>query len=346
MLPKGGDAIWGVDISEDDTGINISDKASKKSMAKTTLTPAIVWNNGTDEICPSSTSLEKNPLENRTPTTDAIKNEEFNLSDLNIPLSRTWSMKDTIDYLIQRGGASSSIFATDAKKGWKKKASSKDKRKHWSDPIATPLPRAPSMKVYCLYGTGIPTERSYYYKVSCDKLEGTPSIDHNETCTEDVQNETVSSNSTSQGTMIDAEGDPPDAPFVIDTTAKDDSQNIQSGVRLSDGDGSVPLVSLGYMCQKWSQRKNRHNPSGMKVYTRERMHEAQASLTDPGRGGPASGEHVDILGNVGVMEDVVRIATGFEVDEKVNEDLIVSDLKRIVQTIDEHELGGSNSVFR
>jgi hypothetical protein len=62
------------------------------------------------------------------------------------------------------------------------------------------------------------------------------------------------------------------------------------------------------------------------------------SLSDPGRAGPAAGEHVDILGNVGVIEDVVRIATGFEVEEKVNEDIIVSDLRRIVQTIDEHSL--------
>eukprot|EP01083_Nonionella_stella_P216888 779088_1 len=107
----------------------------------------------------------------------------------------------------------------------------------------------------------------------------------------------------------------PDTPFIIDSTVKDDSQNIQNGVRFSDGDGSVPLVSLGHMCQKWSQRKNRHNPSGLKVYTRERKHEAQTSLSDPGRGGPSSGEHVDILGNVGVIEDVVRIATGFEVVE-------------------------------
>ena len=100
------------------------------------------------------------------------------------------------------------------------------------------------------------------------------------------------------------------------------------------------------MCQKWSQPKNKHNPSGIKVYTRESEHKVQSSLSDPGRGGPSSGEHVDILGNIGVIEDVVRIATGFEVEEKVNEDRIVSDLKRIMQDIDAHDLGGSNSVVR
>mmetsp|Transcript_40807 Transcript_40807/g.74699 ORF Transcript_40807/g.74699 Transcript_40807/m.74699 type:complete len:742 (-) Transcript_40807:37-2262(-) len=351
MLPKGGDAIWGIgadlidgeDSNEDDTEINDTSVASQKSMANAPLAPAIVWNNGTGDICPSSSS----PLENTTPTAGAPLNEEgFTLSDLKIPPSRMWSMKETIDYLFKHGGGSSLIFSPDAKKGWKKRASSKDKRKHWSDPIATPLPRAPSLKIYCLYGTGLPTERSYYYKVSCDKLEGTSTIDQNQTCSEDT-NETRFSqciNSTIQD--MTKEEEPPEAPFTIDITAKDDSKNVQSGVRFSDGDATVPLISLGYMCQKWSQPRNKHNPSGIKVYTRENEHKVQSSLSDPGRGGPSSGEHVDILGNIGVIEDVVRIATGFEVEEKVNEDRIVSDLKRIMQEIDGHDLGGSNSVVR
>ena len=53
---------------------------------------------------------------------------------------------------------------------------------------------------------------------------------------------------------------------------------------------------------------------------------------------------MDILGNVGVIEDVLRIVTGFVVD-KVQKEEIVSDLKNIVKTIDEHELGGSDSVI-
>jgi hypothetical protein len=64
------------------------------------------------------------------------------------------------------------------------------------------------------------------------------------------------------------------------------------------------------------------------------------SLTDPGRGGPLSGEHVDILGNVGVIEDVVRIATGLDVEETVDMDIIVSDLKNIVKKFDQHTFGG------
>mmetsp|Transcript_1417 Transcript_1417/g.2985 ORF Transcript_1417/g.2985 Transcript_1417/m.2985 type:complete len:739 (+) Transcript_1417:101-2317(+) len=349
MLPKGGDEIWGVgadlfhdeDSSEHDAELN---GTSHALLTKSSLVPAIIWNNGTEEICPSSSSRVERTEENTTPTTEAQMNDEgFTRSDLKIPPHRTWSMKETMEYLLQNGGSSSSIYAHHAKEGWKKRASSKDKRKHWADPIATPLPRAPSLNIYCLYGTGLPTERSYYYKVACDKLEGASNIDEDEACPD--QNATKCTNVTILDDITAEEEEPPEAPFLIDTATKDDSRNVQSGIRFSDGDATVPLVSLGYMCQKWSQPKNPHNPSGIKVYTRERKHEAHSSLSDPGRGGPSSGEHVDILGNVGAIEDVVRIATGFEV-ESVNEDIIVSDLKKIVQIIDEHDLGGSNGAIR
>ncbi|AGO12987.1 AaceriAFL179Cp [[Ashbya] aceris (nom. inval.)] len=35
---------------------------------------------------------------------------------------------------------------------------------HWTNPLEVPLPRAPNMKIYCLYGVGNPTERAYVYK--------------------------------------------------------------------------------------------------------------------------------------------------------------------------------------
>ena len=348
MLPKGGDAIWGVGAdlivhsNENMTDLVGKSIAVQETQTETSSSAPIVWNNGTGPICPATPS----PVENTTPLAEELVIEEgFRSSDWEIPPARTWSMKQTLDYLFDHAESAASIFSHDSKEGWKKRASSKDKRKHWSDPIASPLPRAPSMSIYCLYGTGLSTERAYFYKVQCDKLEGASSIDQNKTCSEDVDdagNESQCNNIASGGD----EDEPPEGHFIMDTSAKDDSQNIQNGVRFSDGDATVPLVSLGYMCQKWSQRKNPHNPSNIKVYTREKKHQAHASLSDPGRGGPGSGEHVDILGNLDVIEDVVRIATGFEVEEKVNHDVIESDLKQIVQKIDESELGGSDSVLR
>lgn len=32
------------------------------------------------------------------------------------------------------------------------------------DPLSTPLPKAPRMRMYCGYGHGLPTERAYHYK--------------------------------------------------------------------------------------------------------------------------------------------------------------------------------------
>lgn len=344
MLPKGGDAIWS---SGADLMYGEDSNESQESLTKTSISPTVVWNNGTDEICPSALTVPHNT----SPTSEAPMNGEgLTLSELNIPPSRTWSMTNTIDYLFEHGGGSSSIFSPDAKQGWKKRASSKDNRKHWSDPVATPLPKAPSLKIYCLYGIGLPTERSYYYKVDCENLEGTSNIEQNQTCSADVgsdRHETQVSqckNSTAQSTIPKEE--PPEAPFTIDTSAKDESQNVHSGVRFSDGDATVPLISLGYMCQKWSQPKNKHNPSGIKVYTRESKSETRMSLSDLGRGGPKSADHVDILGNLGVIEDLVRVASGFEVEQKVNEDRIESDLKEIMRRIDEHDFGGLNSVLR
>lgn len=39
-----------------------------------------------------------------------------------------------------------------------------DNSKFWTNPLQSPLPYAPSMKVFCLYGVNKPTERGFYYK--------------------------------------------------------------------------------------------------------------------------------------------------------------------------------------
>lgn len=39
----------------------------------------------------------------------------------------------------------------------------------WTNPLEVALPNAPDMKIYCLYGVGKPTERSYWYKEEEDK---------------------------------------------------------------------------------------------------------------------------------------------------------------------------------
>ena len=53
------------------------------------------------------------------------------------------------------------------------------------------------------------------------------------------------------------------------------------------------------MCEHW-KKGGKHNPSRIKVVTREHQSVEEFTLNDPGRGGPHSGEHVDILGHLDV----------------------------------------------
>ncbi|CCF58688.1 hypothetical protein KAFR_0F00910 [Kazachstania africana CBS 2517] len=43
---------------------------------------------------------------------------------------------------------------------------------HWTNPLEVALPNAPSMKIYCIYGVGNPTERAYVYKEETDRTTG------------------------------------------------------------------------------------------------------------------------------------------------------------------------------
>lgn len=75
-----------------------------------------------------------------------------------------------------------------------------------------------------------------------------------------------------------------------------------------DGDESVPVLSAGLMCAKGWRGKTRFNPSGISTYVREYQHKPPSSLLE-GRG-LESGGHVDIMGNVALIEDVMRVAAG------------------------------------
>ncbi|XP_021889773.1 putative phospholipid:diacylglycerol acyltransferase 2 isoform X2 [Carica papaya] len=168
--------------------------------------------------------------------------------------------------------------------------------KYWSNPLETKLPDAPDMEIHCMYGVGIPTERSYVYKKSAADYK----------CNS--------------------------IPFQIDSSVEGDDQNscLKGGVYFVDGDESVPVVSAGFMCAKGWRGRTRFNPSGISTYVREYRHKPPASLFE-GRG-VESGAHVDIMGNVALIEDVLKVAAG-AIGNEIGGDRIYSDILRMSERI-------------
>ncbi|KAK4574166.1 phospholipid:diacylglycerol acyltransferase [Recurvomyces mirabilis] len=138
----------------------------------------------------------------------------------------------------------------------------------WINPLETRLPLAPDMKIYCFYGIGKPTERAYYYR-------------------EDA-------------------GSPNKSTVMIDTTVSTPDGYVDRGVIMGEGDGTVNLLSTGYMCNKGWKIK-RYNPAGIKVTTYEMPHEPDRFSP---RGGPNTGDHVDILGRSSLNDLILRVAGG------------------------------------
>lgn len=137
----------------------------------------------------------------------------------------------------------------------------------WINPLETSLPFAPSLKIYCFYGVGKPTERAYWYRAP----------DHPSMTNLNI---------------------------TIDTTLTDGT--IDHGVIMGEGDGTVNLMSTGYMCNKGWHMK-RYNPGNAKITVVEMPHEPEA--WNP-RGGPKTADHVDILGRQNLNELVLRVAAG------------------------------------
>ncbi|KAL0678071.1 hypothetical protein Bca4012_006052 [Brassica carinata] len=147
--------------------------------------------------------------------------------------------------------------------------------KYWSNPLETKLPDAPEMEMHCLYGVGIPTERSYVYKLSSISGKCKSSI-----------------------------------PFRIDRSMDGDNSCLKGGARFADGEESVPVISAGFMCAKGWRGKTRLLESR----------------------GTESGAHVDIMGNIGLIEDILRIASGAS-GQEIGSDRVYSDVMKMSEKI-------------
>lgn len=161
--------------------------------------------------------------------------------------------------------------------------------KKWYNPLETTLPLAKSLTIYSLYGIGSDTEIGFRYMKT----------DYNRYMETDLNNTSFKT------------------PLHINLSYHAEDEGYSYGVLyekgLNAGDGTIPLVSLGYMSAvPWRTKK--HNPAGARIVTREMKHAPHPLYP---RGGPLTSDHVDILGNVDLIEDILRIASGEQLKDKI-----------------------------
>lgn len=77
---------------------------------------------------------------------------------------------------------------------------------------------------------------------------------------------------TLEGTSEGAQEHQNEVLWKLNSESHEANGSLDHGIRLSDGDGTVPLISLGTLCRKhW--RHARLNPSGIHIVNREYPHE-------------------------------------------------------------------------
>lgn len=157
--------------------------------------------------------------------------------------------------------------------------------RYWSNALAAPLPYAPRMQIHCMYGVGLEAERAYHYEAEavCPCRDSPPAVmrERNSTLAWDIPQFNglddelcVPDRISADGEVVPAE--PVWAPTHISTDVHAPAYGIVAGTQVSDGDATVPLMSLGWMCVKgW--KDSRRNPAGIEVVTREYEHNTPAS---------------------------------------------------------------------
>jgi phospholipid:diacylglycerol acyltransferase len=125
-----------------------------------------------------------------------------------------------------------------------------------------------------------------------------------------------------------------------------DYEEDNAGFVVGNGDGTVPLLSLGYMCQGGWRGRTALNPANARVLTLEfpaEQLESDAAESEPRYSqtadvmnlfrGSQSSDHVDIMGNENLIADILHLASG-TVDNV--RDRIHSDIEAISAKVDQH----------
>ncbi|KAG0163365.1 hypothetical protein DFQ30_000277 [Apophysomyces sp. BC1015] len=217
----------------------------------------------------------------------------------------------------------------------------------WSNPLESRLPNAPNMKIYCMYGVGVNTERSYFYdkaangagdycnsdetrcRVSKERFNATDK--ESDGFIEVVVDKAAEMVRNASSKPLSDKMNPPT--LYIDGSFHDPIRGVETGVRFSDGDGTVPLISAGFMCTPsggWTKHWKLYNPGKSPVVLKEYRHEQPESKLNV-RGGNKASDHIDILGNWEMTMDLLQIVSnrGYNVKQR-----ILSNIEEYTKKID------------
>ncbi|ORY79434.1 Lecithin:cholesterol acyltransferase-domain-containing protein [Protomyces lactucae-debilis] len=286
MLPKGGDRIWGtMDSAPDDPELRNGSSFGNFFKFKT---PATI-DPDSDSVIPGNMTMDKS-MEYLLQHTD----HHFHRM---LATNYSHGIADTLEEVLANN----------------------DKPEKWINPLETALPDAPDMKIFCMYGIGKPTERTYYYETSDFEQQN-------------LGRDMLQDQSKNPRDRNVTHTTPMDIPFVrssfIDNTVTNKQENLEKGVQMGEGDGTVALLSSGYMCAHAWKEIPRFNPSKIPIKVYEMQHEED--LFDI-RGGPKTADHVDILGRPELSELILRVAAGH--GEQIEEQ-ILSEIVKYSRRID------------
>ena len=164
-------------------------------------------------------------------------------------------------------------------------ATPQEDTRRWTNVLESALPRAPSLKFYCFYGYGKMTERSYFY-TSVDKAGSGVNEDEDTGSGGGESGGGSGGGSSDGGNSAGGDGDENawrPIRWRMDTSIHDPPRNLHSGVQDVLGDGTVPLLSLGYMCRNgW-----RHDGGGESASTPSSSSSPSPSPSSPSAKSPS-----------------------------------------------------------
>lgn len=292
MVIKGGEAVWGNLTWAPDDLANTTSGDTHGKLYSFKL-PDVALHQGAGDAATATASPSSGPDDPAFSRHDTSTHRQIQ-SNLSGADAFTWLLQhtpSTFQQMVQSNYSNGIEYDEEQVKR------NNQIEKTWANPLEAALPNAPSMKMHCIYGVGKPTERSYWYVQGPYEKQDIITEGDNAACLD-----------CGNSTFAPPLGFPTGRTSWIDTSVHHEKGDpmVRSGVKFSDGDGTVSVHSLGAMCTEGWKRK-RYNPAGIRVYTHEILHEP---IPLDLRGGDKTGDHVDILGSRRVNEIVLRVAAG------------------------------------